>query len=106
MLQAAFQVCLYYTQYREGNILLNSKSFHWIYCINIPGQSQQVIALHKAYQAETKLPFSNRDNAEANMKSSLQGKEYCVSRTAAQVDRKQMKMSGEVQGQVAKQLVK
>lgn len=65
-----------------------------------------MIALHKAYQAETKLPFSNRDNAEANMKSSLQGKEYCVSRTAAQVDRKQMKMSGEVQGQVAKQLVK
>lgn len=44
------------------------------YCIYIPGQSQQVIALRKAYQAELKLPFSNEDNAEAKVKISPQGK--------------------------------
>lgn len=52
-----------------------------------------------------KLPFSNEDNAEAKMKTSSQGKEYYVPRTAAHVERMQMKMS-EVQGQVEKQLVR
>lgn len=41
------------------------------------------------------------------MKTSLQGKEYYVPRIAAQVERMQMmKVCGEVQGQVEKQLVR
>lgn len=63
-------------------------------------------ALQKAYQAEMKPPVSNEDNAEAKMKTSLQGKEYYVPRIAAQVERMQMKMCREVQGQVEKQLVR
>lgn len=101
MLQAAFQLCLLILHSVQGmQYTIEQQKLPLDYCINTPGQSQQVIALQKAYHAEMKLPFSNEDNAEPKMKTSSQGKQCYVPRTAAQVERKQMKMSGEVQGQV------
>lgn len=83
-----------------------AKSFHWIRVLTYLDNHSKRLPYKKLTKQRWSYLSAIKDNAKAKTKTSARENEYYVSRTAVQVERKQMKMSREVQGQVEKQLVR